>query len=292
MIRDHYNDEHPSTSIKYKMTDTGNIIKTVNGTPYEVKVEEDKYNRVMTEFLASNIGDQINRGLREVIEEQIPNAYLYPDNQNGKIKVYNNDGILILELKYDPVTKLYYSKNNIITGILDNNSIKITKGANQLVKAAQYELSQGFKENNADNMTPYGEWYGLDGQPWCAMFVSYCAQKAGLLDNLVPRFASVNSGIKWYKEHNRYKSIDSEYEPKAGDIIFFESNGQKHTGIVTAFDSEKNMVYTIEGNSDNAVANRKYSLNNSKIIGYGFNGGMDNGIIPENASSGSSTTTR
>ncbi len=33
----------------------------------------------------------------------------------------------------------------------------------------------GTKEDPmGSNRTKYGAWYGMDGQPWCAMFVSYC----------------------------------------------------------------------------------------------------------------------
>jgi len=30
-----------------------------------------------------------------------------------------------------------------------------------------------------NNRTKFGKWYGLDGKPWCAMFVSYCMNQAG-----------------------------------------------------------------------------------------------------------------
>ncbi len=48
------------------------------------------------------------------------------------------------------------------------------------------ELNTGFKEKNGNNMTPYGKWYGLNGEPWCAMFVSWSAYQAGILKTVVP----------------------------------------------------------------------------------------------------------
>src|SRR3712207_8950822 len=36
----------------------------------------------------------------------------------------------------------------------------------------------------------YGAWYGLDGNSWCAMFVSWCANEAGILNRTVPKYAS------------------------------------------------------------------------------------------------------
>ena len=41
------------------------------------------------------------------------------------------------------------------------------------------ESSVGYVEG-ANNHSKFGEWYNLDHNPWCAMFVSYCAWRAGL----------------------------------------------------------------------------------------------------------------
>ena len=61
-----------------------------------------------------------------------------------------------------------------------------------------------------NNITKYGEWYGMNGQPWCAMFVSWCAKQAGLLvssgnnNGIIPKYASVAMGMEWYKNNNRF----------------------------------------------------------------------------------------
>ncbi len=44
------------------------------------------------------------------------------------------------------------------------------------------------------------------GQPWCAMFVSWCANKAGVLGSIVPRYASCEAGADWYRNRGRYRS--------------------------------------------------------------------------------------
>lgn len=75
----------------------------------------------------------------------------------------------------------------------------MTTAANVIQKA----ISQlGIKENPPDsNRTKYGVWYGMDGQPWCAMFVSYCLYQAGLpLHMTTPKgFAFCPYGIDWFK---------------------------------------------------------------------------------------------
>ena len=167
-------------------------------------------------------------------------------------------------------------------------------------------MAKGFKEKNGDNNTPYGKWYGMNYQPWCAMFVSWCANQSGILVTkdtpkdkdgkipppYIPKFASVYLGQEWYKDNGRYMSRSSGYVPKAGDTIFFSKNGQNHVGIVTGYDPNTKKVYTIEGNSSDSVARRNYSLSDTYIQGYGVNGGTDYGTIPSNSSSGSNTGTR
>ena len=37
----------------------------------------------------------------------------------------------------------------------------------------------GYRELG-DNRNKFGAWYGMDYQPWCAMFVSYCFYTVGL----------------------------------------------------------------------------------------------------------------
>lgn len=148
-------------------------------------------------------------------------------------------------------------------------------GVERLIEAARHELAWGFAEDNANNITPYGQWYGMNGSSWCAMFVSYCAYQAGVLDELVPRYAWCPSGMTWYKNKGRYHKRNTGYIPRKGDIIFFYSNAQgrvTHTGIVV--DGDAKTVITIEGNtSKEKVAMKFYDLDTIRIDGYGDNGG-------------------
>lgn len=158
-------------------------------------------------------------------------------------------------------------------------------------------LSQvGYHERNSDgsigsgNFTQFGEWYGMNGQPWCAMFVSWVANEAGLLGSVVPRHASTTVGANAYMERGLYERRDSGYRPREGDTIFFQNpstGGFVHVGLVVAFDPQSNRVYTVEGNTSNQVKIRHYDLNNPRIHGFGRNGGTGFGIIPRNSSSGS-----
>jgi len=158
----------------------------------------------------------------------------------------------------------------------------------------------GYRERNRDgsfgsgNMTKFGAWYGMDGQPWCAMFVSWAADQAGLLHDVVPKHASTARGVAAYQEKGMYAPRNSGYTPREGDAIYFQgSNGQiRHVGIVVAFDPATNRVYTVEGNTSNAVRIRHYDANNTRIHGYGKNGGTSFGTIPTNSSSGAGASDR
>ncbi len=131
--------------------------------------------------------------------------------------------------------------------------------SDKLLEVAVKEI--GYKEGKRDN-TKYGKWYGLQNEPWCAMFVSWCADKAGISENIIPKHAACLQGEKWFKRRGWWKGRD--YTPKGGDIIYFTKS---HVGIV---ESVKNgYVNTIEGNTSNMVARRHYKLKSTKILGYG-----------------------
>ena len=133
-----------------------------------------------------------------------------------------------------------------------------------LLKAAYNE--EGYKEG-PNNDTKFGDWYGLPNAEWCAMFVSWCSNQAGIPTTIIPKYAAVSAGMAWYQERGLFE-YKEDYVPKTGDLIFFKSNGASHTGIVISCDG--NTVYTIEGNTSDMVLKRSYKLDYNKITGYGL----------------------
>ena len=118
---------------------------------------------------------------------------------------------------------------------------------------------------------PYWSWYGFDSRvEWCACFVSWCADQCGYIESgLVPKFAGCVDGANWFKSNGKWQ--DRTYEPKAGDIIFFDWEGDgttDHVGIVEK--CENGTVYTVEGNSGDACKQRQYVVGSSNIYGYGI----------------------
>ncbi len=137
----------------------------------------------------------------------------------------------------------------------------------------QIGIKEGLKPNgDYDNDTKFGKWYGNNGEPWCATFVSWCWYHAGLSNDILLKYQGCTAGMQWCKEQGIFK-YKEEYTPTTGDIVFFQSgstyNGvSSHTGIVAHCDGE--YIYTIEGNRSNRVDVWRIKVDNTRIIGYGI----------------------
>lgn len=117
----------------------------------------------------------------------------------------------------------------------------------------------------------YWSWWGYTERvAWCAIFVSWCADQCGYLEaGIIPRFQGVDAGSQWFMDNGQWQ--DNSYEPSPGDLIFFdwEVDGDcDHVGIVEK--CEDGIVYTVEGNSDDACRQQQYSIGSSNIFGYGL----------------------
>lgn len=140
-----------------------------------------------------------------------------------------------------------------------------TAGGNQaIVEVALTQLGNQGRQ-------PYWSWYGFNSRvEWCACFVSWCADQCGYIESgLVPKFAGCVDGANWFKSNGKWQ--DRTYEPKVGDIIFFDWEGDgttDHVGIVEK--CENGTVYTVEGNSGDACKQRQYAVGSSNIYGYGI----------------------
>lgn len=106
--------------------------------------------------------------------------------------------------------------------------------------------------------------------------MSWCANECGYIDaGVIPKFAGCVTGSQWFKDRGLWQ--DNSYEPRPGDIIFFDwdnkgSSGPQdgesdHVGIVEKV--EKGIVYTIEGNSGDSCRENRYAVGYYEILGYG-----------------------
>lgn len=119
-----------------------------------------------------------------------------------------------------------------------------------------------------DDATKYGAWYGLDHNPWCMMFVSWCAARSGVSAEVIPKMAYCPYAVTWFRSRGRFVKAGAG-RPEPGDVIFFTEDGAtaEHVGLVEKTDASR--VHTIEGNSGNRVSRRSYALSDSYLLGWG-----------------------
>ena len=116
----------------------------------------------------------------------------------------------------------------------------------------------------------YCEWYGYPYRvEWCAIFVSWCAEQCGFLSSeALPKMEGVLPYIEGVRDRDQWQGRD--YEPMAGDLIFYDWEGDgmaDHVGIVDRV--EDGVVYSIEGNANDRCIENSHYLGASPIYGYG-----------------------
>ena len=158
-----------------------------------------------------------------------------------------------------PTLYVAYSRNGkelnprfYIQGCLYGNSSGTGNG--DIVQTA---LSQYGTLETPVNQVMYNDWlYGShvsgEAYPWCAAFVSWCADQNGFIAaGIVPRSASCAAYRDFYSARSLFHRADTGYVPKAGDFVLFSTAnypmGSSHIGIVVSCDGSK--VYTVEGNT-------------------------------------------
>lgn len=147
--------------------------------------------------------------------------------------------------------------------------------------AGQYD-SRGEIKSGDSRYRYFSEWYIDDYAknpgwnqytPWCACFLSWAAaQQRDTIDGEPPRFADVDKGMADFKaQKNKWRRPnDANDMPIPGDYVFFDWDGgtdPDHVGAVLCV--KGGFLYTIEGNSGGRVAVQRYSLGDSRIVGYG-----------------------
>ena len=157
--------------------------------------------------------------------------------------------------EYVPHVMRYYSGGGWFAGLFGNG---------QLVTIAKSQLGNEGGEK-------FWSWWGFtERQEWCACFVSWCADQAGLIQKeAVPKFSVCTDGVAWFQAKGKWQSGGSV--PTPGTIIFFDwdhDGASDHVGIVESCDGTT--VHTIEGNSGDAVKQNSYAVNSRSILGYGL----------------------
>lgn len=143
--------------------------------------------------------------------------------------------------------------------------------SSEAIRIAAAEI--GYTESPANsNRTKYGEWYGMNGQPWCLMFLQWVFKGS----NLLKKTASCTELYKWFNANNRLFST-----PQVGDLVFYNFatplKSADHIGIVESV-GFNGSIWAIEGNTSSGGTHGVSQSNgggvyrrqrSQHIVGYG-----------------------
>ena len=239
------------------------------------KLEEDK--KTEEENLAK-LETELN-DLMTAAEEAYPDLAEYRAKYDEAKKTYEEEQLKAEEAVDTALNNLAVAQNELNelntaiskaetkSTIQENSPSGMTKLTQTAVELAYSQL--GVYEDAGDNRGTMLKYGGRAGDPWCASFVSWL-YGAGQSENESP--ISYTAGVSGLRDQavaaGYYSKVDT-YTPVPGDIMIQKSNGASHTGIVVGYDGE--YVYTIEGNTSDAVRERKYKIGGSeyqKISGW------------------------
>ena len=119
-----------------------------------------------------------------------------------------------------------------------------------IIEIAKKEI--GTIEGPKDNETKYGKWTGMNFQPWCQSFVSWCAFTSGLDSKKYPKSASTVAAADWFKKNDRWADARND-DPTPGDWIYFDFpddgvNRISHVGLCIK-NNGNGTIQVIEGNT-------------------------------------------
>ena len=225
-----------------------------------LQTELETLNQEMSELEAQILKDHptIEASMKEY--QDAKKAYADFKVQSNQEVISAKDNVVNALNSLDEVNTAIITKQNAkIAGEYSQDGLTdLTRNA---VELAYQELRLGVHEDAGDNRGTMEKYGGNPGDPWCASFVSWL-YGAGQPDSSSPiTYTASVSGLRDQAKEAGYYSEVGTYTPVPGDIMIQKSNGASHTGIVVGVDDK--YIYTIEGNSGDAVRERKYEIGSS-----------------------------
>lgn len=137
----------------------------------------------------------------------------------------------------------------------------------RIVEVALQEYGE-YADNGIVGGSKYQQWlFGGADEPWCAAFVSWCADQCGMLEGgTVPKSGSVAEFLEYYRSDPSKGKVypASSYAPQPGDFAVWQKSEveaslyDSHIAIVEKTDGS-GTVRTIEGNCGDAVMKMAYA---------------------------------
>ncbi len=135
----------------------------------------------------------------------------------------------------------------------------------KLLDLARMELG---RTESGNNNTPYGAAYGLQGQPWCVIFLWWLFREAGLSPLFYDgqKTASCGTLLRWARREGLTVPVD---DVKPADVTILNFSGKKvngeldteHCGLVESVPRVGTIV-AIEGNTSTGVG----SQSNGEVV--------------------------
>ncbi len=122
------------------------------------------------------------------------------------------------------------------------------------------------------NYSRYGAWFGNPYGDWNTMFTCFCLHYAGVKETDIP----FGSGCWAWSLKLSEKGVLSPLNkgsPKRGDVLLLDTDLDSkadRSGIISEFisDTDEPCITTIEGQTDGAVSECRYSPDDERIMGY------------------------
>lgn len=176
------------------------------------------------------------------------------------------------------------SDYNRYIGKADTKQNDIKQKAQEIARFALSQVGTGDSHGNNDviyNTWFYGRRISGSGYAWCQAFVSYCGNHIGVLNKAIPKTASCQNAVSYYKSRGLFHNSQyygGSYTPKVGDIVYYTENGNRsnHVGIIVG-SPVNGYLQVVEGNvlssgGDYKVtkftSNSKRKVTSSYVLGY------------------------
>ncbi len=169
-------------------------------------------------------------------------------------------------------TSSYYTKlcNVTLTGNQREDIVNVALSQVGYREGSSSNDYSGADDGSYNNYTEYNYWYhnyvssgmpvGGSSAPWCATFVSWCAEMAQVPSSVLKRSTAAGHGANYF-DINFYSGSSTlassgdndsyfkgyNYTPQKGDLFYTRS--WSHVGLVVAVDGS--YVTTVEGNTNN-----------------------------------------
>ena len=188
--------------------------------------------------------------------------FVNPDFDIPMMPMYSTSSYDFMLKSTPSLFDLTLSPSNNNSGSKKKSSVSLSSGniGKDIVATARQYIGYNEKDGSYKLFTNGRK------EAWCADFATYVTKEALRANgkSIPSGFGSSSvAGLKsWGQKNGRYVTNVSQAKP--GDIVIFN---RSHTGIVKNILADGTVV-TIEGNTSDKVAERKYSPSSGKINGF------------------------